>query len=362
MYCNFHFSTSMKLKNDFIQALLREISLRKDYLQNENIETIYFGGGSPSLLDTSEVDLILTHLHQHFRIEQNVEITLEANPDDITTERAKQWKNIGVNRLSLGVQSFHEEDLKWMNRAHSAEQSRKSIEAVQSAGFSNLTIDLIYGTPTLSDQKWKANVDLAIKLNIPHLSCYALTVEARTALQKLISQNKMQQVDSEQQARQFLLLIDWIEANGYEQYEISNFAKPRMRSRHNTSYWQQKKYLGLGPSAHSFNIDSRQWNIANNALYISSMMNGLPSTEIEILTPSQRLNEYIMTSLRTSDGMDLRFVSNNFGKETMLDLEKQLNKFEKNGNLVRTGERVRLTRNGKLFADGIASDLFFENA
>ena len=352
----------MKLKNDFIQALLREISLRKDYLQNENIETIYFGGGSPSLLDSSEVNLILSSLHQQFKVEKSAEITLEANPDDITVEKANAWKNIGINRLSLGVQSFHEEDLKWMNRAHSAEQSLKSIEMVQAAGFSNLTIDLIYGTPTLTDQKWKANVDLAISLNIPHLSCYALTVEARTALQKMISQNKMHEVDAEQQARQFLLLIQWMEANGYEQYEISNFARPGMRSRHNTSYWQQKKYLGLGPSAHSFNIDSRQWNIANNALYISSLMNGLPATEIETLTPSQRLNEYIMTSLRTSEGMDLRFVSNNFGKQAMLDLEKQLNKFEKNGNLVRSGEIIRLTRNGKLFADGIASDLFFENA
>ena len=352
----------MKLKNDFIQALLREISLRKDYLQNENIETIYFGGGSPSLLDSSEVNLILSSLHQQFKVEKSAEITLEANPDDITVEKANAWKNIGINRLSLGVQSFHEEDLKWMNRAHSAEQSLKSIEMVQAAGFSNLTIDLIYGTPTLTDQKWKANVDLAISLNIPHLSCYALTVEARTALQKMISQNKMHEVDAEQQARQFLLLIQWMEANGYEQYEISNFARPGMRSRHNTSYWQQKKYLGLGPSAHSFNIDSRQWNIANNALYISSLMNGLPATEIETLTPSQRLNEYIMTSLRTSEGMDLRFVSNNFGKQAMLDLEKQLNKFEKNGNLVRSGEIIRLTRDGKLFADGIASDLFFENA
>ena len=352
----------MKLKNDFIQALLREISLRKDYLQNENIETIYFGGGSPSLLDSSEVNLILSSLHQQFKVEKSAEITLEANPDDITVEKANAWKNIGINRLSLGVQSFHEEDLKWMNRAHSAQQSLKSIELVQAAGFSNLTIDLIYGTPTLTDQKWKTNVDLAISLNIPHLSCYALTVEARTALQKMISQNKMHEVDTEQQARQFLLLIQWMEANGYEQYEISNFARPGMRSRHNTSYWQQKKYLGLGPSAHSFNIDSRQWNIANNALYISSLMNGLPATEIETLTPSQRLNEYIMTSLRTSEGMDLRFVSNNFGKQAMLDLEKQLNKFEKNGNLVRSGEIIRLTRDGKLFADGIASDLFFENA
>jgi len=361
VYCNFHFSTSMKLKNDFVQALLREISLRKNYLQNENIETIYFGGGSPSLLDSSELQLIFDRLRENFTIDPNAEITLEANPDDITADKTNAWRTVGINRLSLGIQSFHDEDLKWMNRAHSADQSLKSIETVRTSGFSNLTIDLIYGTPTLSDEKWKSNVDVAINLNISHISCYALTVEARTALHKMISQKKMSNVDSEQQARQFLLLTEWLEMNGYEHYEISNFAKPGMRSRHNTSYWQQKKYLGLGPSAHSFDIKSRQWNIANNALYISSILNGLPASEIETLTASQQLNEYIMTSLRTSEGMNLQFVSDKFGKKASSNLEKLLSKFERNGSLVRTGERVLLTKNGKLFADGIAADLFFED-
>jgi oxygen-independent coproporphyrinogen-3 oxidase len=361
VYCNFHFSTSMKLKNDFVQALLREISLRKNYLQNENIETIYFGGGSPSLLDSTELQLIFDRLRENFTIDPNAEITLEANPDDITADKTSVWKTVGINRLSLGIQSFHDEDLKWMNRAHSADQSLKSIEIVQTSGFSNLTIDLIYGTPTLSDEKWKSNVDVAINLNISHISCYALTVEAKTALHKMISQKKMSNVDSEQQARQFLLLTEWLEMNGYEHYEISNFAKPGMRSRHNTSYWQQKKYLGLGPSAHSFDIKSRQWNIANNALYISSILNGLPASEIETLTASQQLNEYIMTSLRTSEGMNLQFVSDKFGKKASSNLEKLLSKFERNGSLTRTGERVLLTKNGKLFADGIAADLFFED-
>jgi len=362
VYCNFHFSTSMKLKNDFIQALLKEISIRKDYLQGESIETIYFGGGSPSLLAPTELEQVLTHLQANFIIDPNAEITLEANPDDVSIEKSLAWRSLGINRLSLGAQSFYEEDLKWMNRAHSAEQSIRSIELVRKAGFSNLTIDLIYGTPTLSDEKWKKNVNRIIELDIPHLSCYALTVEPRTALQKMIASDKIGNVDSEQQARQFLLLIEWLEANGYEQYEISNFSKPGMRSRHNTSYWQQKNYLGLGPSAHSFNQVSRQWNIANNALYISAVKNSLPSFEMETLTSSQQLNEYIMTSLRTAEGMDLAFVSRKFGENAKRNLEKQLTKFEMNGNLVQREERVSLTKNGRLFADGIAADLFFENA
>jgi oxygen-independent coproporphyrinogen-3 oxidase len=362
VYCNFHFSTSMKLKNDFIQALLKEISIRKDYLQGESIETIYFGGGSPSIFEASELESILAHLHSHFVIESNAEITLEANPDDVSDEKTSAWRSLGINRLSLGVQSFYEDDLKWMNRAHSASQSIRSIELVRSAGFSNLTIDLIYGTPTLSDEKWKSNVHRVIELGIPHLSCYALTVEPKTVLQKMIASNKISNVDAEQQARQFLLLVEWLEATGYEQYEISNFAKAGMRSRHNTSYWQQKNYLGLGPSAHSFNQVSRQWNIANNALYISAIKNSQPSFEIEMLTPSQQLNEYIMTSLRTAEGMDLAFVSKKFGENAKRNLEKQLTKFEMNGNLIQREERVSLTKSGKLFADGIAADLFFENA
>jgi oxygen-independent coproporphyrinogen-3 oxidase len=352
----------MKLKNDFVQALLREITLRKDYLKNENIETIYFGGGSPSLLEPSEIEIIYESLQHHFIIDPNVEFTLEANPDDINATKAKAWKQIGVNRLSLGVQSFHEEDLKWMNRAHSSDQSLRSIELARAEGFSNITIDLIYGAPTLSDENWRSNVDRAIKLKVPHLSCYALTVEPRTALEKMIATKKSGNIDADQQARQFLLLIEWLEGSGYEQYEISNFCLPGMRSRHNTSYWQQKKYLGLGPSAHSFNLESRQWNIANNALYISSLMNSSPAYEMESLSSSQRLNEYIMTSLRTSDGMNLDMISSKFGEKVMGDLKKQLSKFEMNGNLVQTGATVKLTRSGKLFADGIAAELFFESA
>ena len=352
----------MKLKNDFIKALLKEIRLRKDYLGNESIETIYFGGGTPSILEATEIETILNELHRYFKVEPTVEVTLEANPDDITREKTVSWKSLGINRLSLGIQSFYEEDLKWMNRIHTAEQSVKSIQLLQSAGFSNITIDLIYGGPTLTDEKWKSNVERAVAFNIPHLSCYALTVEPKTALVKLIATKKVSDVISDCQARQFLMLVDWLEASGYEHYEISNFSKPGMHSRHNTSYWQQKKYLGLGPSAHSFDHVSRQWNVSNNAIYISSLLNEAPAFEMETLTPTQRLNEYIMTSLRTSVGMDLQFVSSEFGLNAKTTLEKQIEKLRVNGVISQTGETVCLTKNGKLLADGIAAGLFFENA
>jgi oxygen-independent coproporphyrinogen-3 oxidase len=360
VYCNFHFSTSLQLKNDFLQALLKEINLRKDYLQGESIETIYFGGGSPSLLSPVEIESILDEIAKNFRVDSTSEITLEANPDDVTPEKAGAWRVLGINRLSLGIQSFHDDDLRWMNRAHSAQQAVISLEQVKAAGFSNLTIDLIYGTPTLTDEKWSENVEQAIQWEIPHLSCYALTVEPKTALEKFISAGTVQDVNSDDQARQFLMLIDWLEESGYEHYEISNFAKPGMRSRHNTSYWQQKKYLGLGPSAHSFNGNSRQWNIANNSLYNSSIKNDLPAFEIEQLDSIHRLNEYIMTSLRTSEGLNLEFVSKEFGKGRMNMLEENSRAYQKNGSVTNEARMIRLTKKGKLLADGIAADLFFE--
>ena len=361
VYCNFHFSTSLQLKNDFLQALLKETGDRKDYLLGENIETIYFGGGSPSLLAPGEIECILSAINNNFSISHNPEITLEANPDDINLEKAMAWRKLGINRLSIGIQSFYDEDLRWMNRAHNAEQSLNSIDAVSSAGFSNLTIDLIYGMPTLTDEKWRANVERATEYGIPHISCYALTVEAKTALEKNIRTGKTSDVNTDDQARQFLLLIDWLEEKGYEHYEISNFAKPGMRSRHNTSYWQQKKYLGLGPSAHSFDGMSRQWNISNNSLYISSVKNSLPVFEVEQLQPIHRLNEYIMTSLRTSEGLNLDLVSTQFGSDAMNQLQENSFRHEKNGSIIHEENMIKLTRKGRLLADGIAADLFFES-
>lgn len=356
-YCNFHFSTSLNLKNDFLAALLKEIELQQEYLAGEVVETIYFGGGTPSLLSVEELQSILTDLRTHFTISSDAEITLEANPDDISVSTLLNWKQAGVNRLSIGVQSFFEEDLQWMNRAHTASQAVDNLQlAIQH--FNNLTIDLIYGTPTLSDERWKQNVDRAFAMGIPHLSCYALTVEPKTALDTMIRKHQISNVQPEDQARQFLLLMDWTEAAGYEHYEISNFALPGHRSRHNSSYWQGKKYLGLGPSAHSFNGQGRQWNIANNALYVQSLKQDTVPFEVEILTPDQRLNEYIMTSLRTMEGLSLQRVAQLSGEKMSNTLQKNSHRFIEQQLLLEKEGRLVLTKQGKLFADGIAGDLF----
>jgi len=347
-YCNFHFSTSLQYKNDVVDALLKEMEARKDYIHD--IQTIYFGGGTPSLLTEDELGRILNKLHTLFSIAPDAELTLEANPDDMTVPgRLPAWRQLGVNRLSIGIQSFFEEDLRWMNRVHNAPQALESIRKAQNAGLDNISIDLIYGTPGLSDDNWKRNVEQAIQLDIPHLSCYALTVEPRTALDTMIRQHKKEDVDPEAQARQFLLLMDWTAAAGYEHYEISNFSLPGRRSRHNTSYWQGKPYLGLGPSAHSYDgAASRQWNIANNALYIKDPISQI---EKETLTPVQQLNELIMISLRTMEGLDLNKVPQS--------LPGRAEKYIREGKMIFRDNRLILTREGKLLADGIASDLFF---
>lgn len=358
LYCNFHFSTSLKQKNDLIDALLKEIAVTTAFAGNETIATIYIGGGTPSLLETTELNAIFNAIYSKFSIASDAEITLEANPDDISPEKLGMWKQTGINRLSIGIQSFLEEDLKWMNRAHNAHHAMRCISEAQDAGFSNLSIDLIYGTPTLPDGHWQQNVEKVTGLGVPHISCYALTVEPKTALHQLIRKHKMQDTDPEQQSRQFLQLIQWLTGAGYEHYEISNFSLPGKRSRHNTSYWQGKPYYGFGPSAHSFNgADTRSWNIANNALYIKSIREGILPVEKEVLTKTQQVNEYIMTSLRTMEGIDIDLMQLKFGEYAAGNLK------EKAGRLlpehVVTGNSfLRLTHAGKLFADGIAADLF----
>jgi len=356
-YCNFHFSTSLKLKNEFTDALLKEIKLQSTYLPSEPVNTIYFGGGTPSLLSIDELTGILQMLRQTFTIAADAEVTLEANPDDIAEEKLKDWKQVGINRLSIGVQSFFEEDLRWMNRAHTAQQAIDNLKLARQY-FDNITIDLIYGTPTLPDDKWQHNVQQAIALGITHLSCYALTVEPGTALAHMINKHKTLDVNTEDQARQFLLLMDWMQAAGYEHYEISNFALPGMRSRHNSSYWQGASYLGLGPSAHSFNGESRQWNIANNALYIKSLKEDKVPFEVEHLTGVQRLNEYIMTSLRTMEGLNLDYVTNHFGEKAAGKLQQEAQQFIETGKMQLNNGYLQLTKEGKLFADGIAAELF----
>ncbi|MDQ6814026.1 MAG: radical SAM family heme chaperone HemW [Bacteroidota bacterium] len=356
-YCNFHFSTSSRLQEGFVKALLQEIKLRKTYF-SEPVTTIYFGGGTPSILPSADIDKIVAALMQTFVVEPGAEITLEANPDDISVEKLQEWKEIGINRLSIGVQSFFEEDLKWMNRAHSAQQATNCIQLAQDAGFYNLTIDLIYGTPTLSDENWKKNVATAMSHQIPHLSCYALTVEPKTALDKLIQQQALAPVDPEKQARHFEQLMEWTKDKGYDHYEISNFAKPGFRSKHNSSYWQGKPYLGLGPSARSFNGNSRQWNIANNALYIQSISRGTIPMEEEVLTKEQQLNEYIMTSLRTMEGLSLQKVLKDYGEDKQQLVLKTAIAHIERAHLSLENDCLKTTSQGKLLADGIAADFF----
>ncbi len=359
-YCNFHFSTNLALQNDFTNALLKEIELRVSYLENETVETIYFGGGTPSILPTFSVTKIIEAINNNFNISSNPEITLECNPDDMSRDRLISWKKDEINRLSIGVQSFFDEDLSWMNRAHNATEALNSIEIARETGFGNFSIDLIYGLPGLTDEKWSKNLHTALSASPNHVSCYALTIEPKTALYKLIKAGKTEDVKPEIQARQFLLGAEILEDAGFEHYEISSFAKPGKRSKHNSAYWQSKKYLGLGPGAHSFNGASRQWNISNNALYIKSLAAGELSMEYEQLKPRDILNEYIMTSLRTLEGTDLQYVSTHFGddKSTML-VEKSV-EYISAARMEKKSNKLVLTKEGKLFADGIASALFFE--
>ena len=322
------------------------------------VETIYFGGGTPSLLDPNEIGVLLEFIHSNYKVSSQTEITLEANPDDITTEKLSGWKKSGINRLSIGIQSFIERDLKWMNRAHNAEQANQCIEMVQASGFNNLSTDLIFGTPGLSDEEWLSNIHNLTSLKIPHIASYALTVEPRTALQKMIVLHKKEDVNSEQQARQFELLMKVMSEEGYEHYEISNFAKPGFRSRHNSSYWQQKPYLGIGPSSHSFDGDHRYWNIANNVIYMDSIEGGRSFFEMETLTQAQKMNEYIMTSLRTMEGLSLRYFSNSFSKASSDLLLKKLQAIPSEWFRY-SGKDIVLSQKGKLWGDKISVELFF---
>lgn len=353
-YCNFHFATSLLKKDALVGALQQEIILSAT-TASRVLHTVYFGGGTPSILPIEDIAAILKTITTIYTIDSDAEITLEANPDDITIEKLAGWKEIGINRLSIGIQSFFEEDLQWMNRTHNAEQAKKALELALQY-FDNITIDLIYGTPGLTDAKWKYNVEAAIGYGIPHLSCYALTVEPKTPLEKLIRQHKKDDVNPDVQADQFLLLMDWLDAAGYEHYEISNFAKPGCRSRHNSSYWQGKPYIGIGPSAHSFDGKERRWNVANNQKYIDAIQRGELPFEKEVLSPTQKLNEYIMIALRTCEGLDLSRLQE-YEKATIL---KNAQKYLQQHLLSFNENILVLTRKGKLYADGIAADLFLD--
>lgn len=358
-YCNFHFSTSLRQKDAMLAAMLKEISLSQKYLDGETIETIYFGGGTPSILEATDIQRIIDEVAKFYQVEKNAEITIEANPDDLTTEKINAFRQTDVNRFSIGIQSFFDADLHYMNRAHDANEALTCVKKTQDAGFQNLTIDLIYGTPTMSNEQWLENIDIALSLNVPHLSCYCLTVEPKTALDKLVKKGKALTVDDEQAIGQFETLIQRMENAGFDHYEISNFGKPNFYARHNSNYWLGAKYLGLGPSAHSFDGLNRRHNIANNALYIKSLEENNIPFEQEILSQEQRYNEYVMISLRTIWGTDVEKVKL-FGESYFIYFSKKILEFIKNDYVFQRENIFRLTPKGKLMADFIAMELFFE--
>lgn len=357
-YCDFHFSTSLQNKDAFLNALKKEIGLQKNYLKSESISTIYFGGGTPSLLSKTELLEIFDCLKKNFQINTDAEITLEANPDDLTEDKIKELKDTPINRLSVGIQSFYDEDLKLMNRAHSAEESIKAVKLAQENGFENITIDLIYGIPGLTNHRWRNNLQIAFALDVNHISAYCLTVEPKTVLAHQIKTGIVKNVDEQHGSEQFEIMLEAMHNNDFIQYEISNFCKNGAFSKHNSNYWKKEKYLGLGPSAHSYNGGSRQWNISNNALYIQSIEKGELNFEKEVLSIEQRYNEYVMTTLRTIWGLDLEYLEHNFGKDYLEYCLKEVEQYIKSENVLAEENKLYLSDKGKLIADKIASDLF----
>lgn len=366
-YCDFHFSTSIKKKGELVDALCEELRLRKDELKGI-VETIYLGGGTPSLLTAEELKQILDAVSTNYTISENPEITLEANPDDLVEDNPNEegnssygklmaFKEIGVNRLSIGIQSFFEKDLKFMNRAHNNIEALDCIEKAKRL-FDNISIDLIYGIPEMSNKRWTKNVKMAIDLGVPHLSCYALTVEPNTALKKFIDSGKVPPVDEDAAREHYETLLDITAEAGYLNYEFSNFGKPGFQSKNNTAYWEGKPYLGIGPSAHSYDGESRSWNIANNSIYIKSITAGKLPAEREILSTKDKYNEYIMTALRTEKGVSLRNVEEEFGPEFLEYLMDQAFKPLRNGDLIMENKILRIARKSRFLGDGIASDLF----
>ena len=357
-YCDFHFSTSLTYKADLIKALVQEIKMQKGFLGGETIETIYFGGGTPSLLKEEEINLLINNITNLHTVSPDAEITLEANPDDLYHQKLKALRQTHINRFSIGIQSFFDDDLLWMNRAHRAAEAEASVKRAQDAGFENITVDLIYGYPLLTDEKWEFNLDKVFELQVPHISAYSMTVEPRTALASYIKKKKQPGMSDEQSSEQFLQLMDVMQGHGFEHYEISNFCLPNHYSRHNTNYWKGVKYLGIGPSAHSYDGEKRQWNVANNAGYIQAIQNKTIPAEIEILTEENRLNEYIMTSLRTQWGLNTDHL-NRITIGASDELLKRTDEFLNKGWVRREDQNLYLTREGKLYADHIASELFY---
>lgn len=359
-YCNFYSLASTRYMDQIGAAIISELIQRKNYLEGQNVETVYLGGGTPSLIKPDDIEKILNTIQKYFHVEPDAEITLEANPDDLTTEKFAALKNAGVNRLSIGIQSFRQEDLDFLSRTHTSEQVVKCIVDAQQAGFKNLSIDLIYGIPTLTDEGWQENLKSAFSYGIPHISAYSLTVENKTPLELMIRKGRMKPVDENRSVFQYHILNRMMQEHGYEHYEVSNFCIPGAYSRHNTAYWQGKHYLGLGPSAHSYNGISRCWNVANLASYLESVSAGEVKSELELLSPTTQLNEYIMTSLRTMWGCDITEVKRKFGEETAENLLLDALTFIESKQMMYSEGKLVLTPEGLLFADGISSALFRE--
>lgn len=341
-----------------VKALCREIELRADYLGDKQLKSIYFGGGTPSILEQADLEKVFNTLATHFNWDQEAEITLEANPDDLYLDKVYQLYNLGVNRLSIGVQSFFNSDLQWMNRAHNADEAVSAIRNAQDIGITNLTIDLIYGSPYTTHDMWAENIDIALKMGIQHISAYCLTVEERTALHHMIKTGKFKSLNSDHANEQFSYLVETLTGRGYEHYEISNYAKPGFRAVHNTNYWQGVKYLGVGPSAHSYDGHTRSWNVANNKKYIDALLSDNLSIETEFLTPAMRYNEYVMTGLRTIWGVDINHIKA-IGKEFYNYFLDNIVSHMDDGMVIEEHQQYKLTHSGRFFADRIAMELFW---
>lgn len=355
-YCDFHFSTSLSKKEELVKSLVKELKLRKKEI-DQPIETIYLGGGTPSLFHKDELNLLLKTISKHYIVIDNAEITIEANPDDLKGITFKDYKAIGINRLSIGVQSFFDDDLRFMKRAHNATEAKEVLKSAVKH-FDNISVDLIYGTPTITDKNWIKNIQTLLDYNIEHVSCYALTVEPKTLLANLIEKNKIKPLDEEKAQRQFYLLKETLEKNNFDHYEISNFAKNGKYSKHNTSYWQGKPYIGIGPSAHSFIKNKRCWNVNNNTKYIKVISNNKLPQQSETLSKIDLFNETVMIGLRTSTGIDLSAIATQFGSAFLNLLNENALHHLKNKSLEITNGYLKTTKKGLFFVDGIASDLF----
>ncbi|MFV5691043.1 radical SAM family heme chaperone HemW [Flavobacterium sp. LT1R49] len=363
-YCDFHFSTSMKKKEEMVLAIAKEIQMRKSESENDpefsGVETIYFGGGTPSVLTSEEINFLIAEVYKNYSVSENPEITLEANPDDLSSERIIELSKSKINRLSIGIQSFFEEDLQLMNRAHNSAEAKKCLEEATKY-FDNISLDLIYGIPGMSNEKWKQNIETALSFGIPHISSYALTVEPKTALNKLIQTGKIAAPKDEVAQEHFAILVETLEANDFIHYELSNFGKVNYFSKNNSAYWLGKKYIGIGPSAHSYDGVSRSWNVSNNSIYLKSIQENKLPNEIEILSTADRYNEYVMTGLRTIWGVSLDRIETEFGNAYLNYLNKQTQKFLEDDLVFIENKILKPTPKGKFLTDGIASDLFYLN-